>query len=188
MEKVIDVRSGEFPSLAENEDFALVFRGLAMGGAINASIIAGDYSSAGSLVDNGQAVVYGSNTDGRVVVSKSVSGSDSEADDIVVLDTGVSLLKPFELAGMGVGFEDGRNFTVVALLHGTASAAEENIPLLRNRVDQAEYADGKSWSEQISALEINTYGRLLVARLFHDSKNVNLLDPNGLPRLILHEP
>ena len=42
MEKVIDVRSGEFPSLAGNEDFALVFRGLAMGGAINASIIAGD--------------------------------------------------------------------------------------------------------------------------------------------------
>ena len=80
------------------------------------------------------------------------------------------LLRPYLAAAAGAARDDEGRFNVIALVHETEEAAEENADRLRVRVrDVIERNDSSrgpiSWSELISSVETVIDGNILIARL-----------------------
>lgn len=103
--------------------------------------------------------------------------SSTESERLMEFTMRAPLLAPSSVIATGVGGDLEGPFTVIALLHEDAEAAEENATRLPDRIRQVLREDGAPWADQVQSMEVEVSGRILFARL---------RPPSGQLRPILH--
>ncbi len=79
-------------------------------------------------------------------------------------------LKPYLALATGAGLDDKGYYLAVVLANTDEEAARENVTLLEQRINQAKIVGGRNagekWSKYIESMEIESRGRLTLARLY----------------------
>ena len=151
MEALIDAALGD-GSLASNEDYLLVARGL-------------------EELDSYTAFVT-DRTQGPEMAAAMLSAFGDDAQSAALRaawarDAGVPLLQPYDLVGFGVAYSDSGGFyTTLVLVHGSEGAARANGELLARRIATVtSVLTGTPWSLLIETVETEVDGRVLQATL-----------------------
>ena len=149
MEALIETSLGLRPSLLEVEEFRLLARAMSQLGA---------YTS--YLSDQIQ---------GLEEASADLSGEGATEEQVELLKAQLEsfpLLIPFQTFATGGGVDQEGPYMALALVHVTAESAEENMTLLRRRVNEApSVVTGQPWAELVDDLEVHAEGRVLSAKL-----------------------
>ena len=152
MKSLIGALRDESLSLAHFEEYRLLVAGMSQPGA---------YSM--FLTDNTfglEAMIEG--------YLKGPDATNEEAAKLRAELEGPGTLRPYQAFATGAGKDDDGPYMALGLVHADSGAAEENVDLLRRRIE-----DGSSsayhipWSDRIDvvSLEIRSEGRLLLAKL-----------------------
>ncbi len=99
--------------------------------------------------------------------SASLEGPTQEETERALAETG-PLLRPYEAYAIGACKDEDGAYVALALVHADDTSAEENVGLLRRRIEEgSSFLDNTPWSDYIDVdrLEINAEGRLLLAKL-----------------------
>ena len=80
-------------------------------------------------------------------------------------------LKPYLALATGVGIDEKGYYLAIVLLNPSDEVAQENTTLLEQRIGQAETtawgsAGGRRWADIIQGMDIESRGRLTLARLY----------------------
>jgi len=81
-------------------------------------------------------------------------------------------LKPYQALATGAGIDEKGYYLAIALLNPSEELARENATLLEQRINQSKIAmawysqSGDKWSDLIEGMEIESKGRLTLARLY----------------------
>ena len=79
---------------------------------------------------------------------------------------------PYQAFATGVGIDKDGYYLAIALLNPSEEVARENATLLEQRINQSKIAmawhsqSGDKWSDLIESMEIESKGRLTLARLY----------------------
>ncbi len=164
MEAIIDSKLNKAPSLADVEEWRLLADGMSRLGAYTMLL-----------------------TDGSGAYDKSVEGiytrwysdvvltqSEMEEQKRILAETGGPLLRPFDGYATGAGIDEDGHYLALALVHTNTASAEENVELLRRRIEEGGgyFSGPESWSSavDIDSSEIRSEGRMLLAKLSVDSE------------------
>ncbi|MBN4064426.1 hypothetical protein JYU04_01670 [Dehalococcoides mccartyi] len=93
---------------------------------------------------------------------------------------GIPLMLPMELVASSVGYDGERTFSGLAILHDTAASAEENVERLLARLEGVLPAQNltkptQTWAYLIDRVEIQTSGRILIAKLYFTNPGTHWL-------------
>ena len=109
------------------------------------------------------------------------------------------LLKPYQAYATGAGVNEKGYFLSIILLNPDSGTAEENVFLLKERLNNTEIIDpGIDWMELIDEVEIESEGRLVMARLygvvsefwadrFYNLENSGISNSGSFEPLLVHE-
>ncbi len=164
----IDVIQGTSPSLAELESYVSAVQWIASMGLISEITV----RNFGFTVEEALPGFWGQATEAEIV-------------------QGSPLLLPFEMAATGVGYDGERTFTGLVIVHENADLVETNVGILLERIRNVTPARGgpdyeRTWSYLLDRIEIQTPGRLMVARLyFTGSSGTRLMGISN--NLLVHE-
>ena len=173
MRRLIDTSVGRGDSLADVEDFRLLAAGL-------------DELNAYSGILTGQAQSF----DEALTVLLADSAFTQE--DVARLRARMEeelLLLPYDAFATGAGRDDRGQYMAVVLVHSSEGAAEENVELLRRRIEEAQSLwIGRPWSDFIEEMDIRSDGVVLLGKLWGE-RTVNLWLQFIFSRdpLLLHE-
>lgn len=147
MNEFIDLQSGEFSSLAESRKHLDAVRHLLSLGAMRDIIIRSSKMSLHELDSN----IF--NDD------RSYTENATEAP----------LLKPFEIAAEGVGYDGLRAFTGIVLGHSDRINAELNAELLVDRMWNVRRQNSvpEKWAELMERVEIKVEGSAVLVRIYY---------------------
>ena len=163
MRRLIDTSLGG-PSLAEIEEYRLVAQGMSDLGAYSAVLTNQTHSDDSVLTDFEE---YG----------------DDEATERIrrsLADSSL-LLRPYLVFGVGIGKDEAGLFMALALVHADVESAQQNVDLLRQRIDVSLRAISQSlagalrtreargvggrWADFVERTEVHAQGRVLLAKL-----------------------
>ena len=161
---LIDASLGVIPSLADNEDYALAVRWLtSLGSGVEAVI-----ENSGFSAEIVRQIGVGNARFGTSGATDYTAASVAEA-----VNKG-PLLLPFKFVASGAAFDGETGFTGLVLVHEDTASAKENIGRLISRIREGatdgrffnlEYTD-TPWTDLIRRIDVQAYGRFLVARLY----------------------
>ncbi|MCH8224836.1 MAG: hypothetical protein IIC97_03095 [Chloroflexi bacterium] len=158
MRRLIDTSVGRGDSLADVEDFRLLAAGL-------------DELNAYSGILTGQTQSF----DEALTVLLADSAFTQE--DVARLRARMEeelLLLPYDAFATGAGRDDRGQYMAVVLVHSSEGAAEENVELLRRRIEEAQSLwIGRPWSDFIEEMDIRSDGVVLLGKLWGE-RTVNL--------------
>ncbi len=152
MKSLIDALGDERPSLADFEEYRLLAAGMSQLGA---------YSML--LTDN----TFGLEASIEGYLKRPDATNDEAAKWRAAL-AGPGTLRPYQALATGAGKDVDGPYLAVALVHADSGPAEENVDLLRRRIEEgSSSANQKPWSGRIdvASLEIHAEERLLLAKL-----------------------
>lgn len=143
MEGFIETLSGSQPSLGDDDDYTGAVAWLTSLGIIRDMTLASSGLS----------------------IAEVVQGNPPLFNDVIE-DT--PLLKPFELAAVGEGFDGERAFTGIVIGHGDETTASENMSIFEERLRNGRLSSDSdhTWAEDVERLEIGVEGRFMVARIY----------------------
>ena len=148
MERLIDTGLGELPSLADNQDFRLLARGMTELGAYSAYMSDETQSLDATLAarrDTGESLR---------VFRESLEASP--------------LLRPYRAFATGAGKDEQGEYMALALVHDKEADAEDNVDLLRRRLNEtSSFRSRIPWSDVFDTvnMEVRADGRLVLARV-----------------------
>ena len=152
MKSLIDALRDERPSLADFEEYRLLAAGMSRLGAY--------------------AMLLSDNTFGLEAMVESYlewpDASNDQAAEWRVKWAGPGALRPYLAFAMGAGKDEDGPYMALALVHADSRPAEENVDLLRRRIEKGSSSIHQTpWSDQIdvASLEIQSEDRLLLAKL-----------------------
>jgi hypothetical protein len=173
MRNLIDTSLGRRDSLAEVEDFQLLAGGL---DELNA------YS--GFMTDKTQSL--------DETLTNLLAESAFTQEDVTSVRARLEeepLLKPYDVFATGAGRDERGQYMAVVLVHSSEGAAEENVELLRRRIEEAQsLLINQPWSDFFEGMDIRSDGVVLLGKLWGE-RTANLwlqLIFNRDP-LLLHE-
>lgn len=177
MEAYIDTAQDAHPSLMDDEDFALLARGLGGLDAVSAFVTDASFDYDDVAADN---------------IGNRSGGSDKPM--VLVTEelfeeiaTSGPLLRPFRLLASGSGHDGTMNYTALAIVHDDAEAAAENVERLVGRVQHARRLNADPWADRIEAIDVGAVGRLLLARLYQRGEPGSPIHPSGAQMLFISE-
>ena len=148
MEALIDAHSNAAGSLADAEEFVLLAQGLSQVRP-HSVLLSGETFFLDRLVE--MRLGAGATEDGRRELASAMSAPQA--------------LRPYEAYAMGSGLDENGNYAALVLAHSESEYAEENVEILRRRIEEGTSSAEQPWSEQVESAEISAEGRLLLARL-----------------------
>jgi len=158
MKEMIDSYEDNVKSLADNEDYKL------LAGALEELDTATAFFSAES-----QSRSYVSEIYQQIIEDP----DNNERRQVLVEEIKRELrLKPYQAFATGVGIDKDGYYLAIALLNPSEEVARENATLLEQRINQSKIAmawhsqSGDKWSDLIESMEIESKGRLTLARLY----------------------
>ena len=152
MKSLIGALRDEGPSLADFEEYRLLAAGMSRLGA---------YS-----------MLLSDNTFGLEAMVESylerpkAAGEDAAKGRATFVGPGT--LRPYQAFSTGAGRDEDGPYMALALVHADSGPAEENVELLRRRIEEGSSSrTQKPWSDRIDVanLEVRSEGRLLLAKL-----------------------
>ena len=153
MEALIDARRGDRSSLAGVDDFRVLAAGL---DELNA------YS--GLLSDNTQ------NLSEFLVDKLGGVGSTVTQEELSRLRDKLKsepLLRPYDAFATGAGRDNRGQYMVVVLVHSSDRAAQRNVELLRQRIEETQSLwINQPWSDFFEEMEIRAEGSVLLGKLY----------------------
>ena len=151
MKALIDVHLKEGPSLADVEEFRLMAGGMSRLRAY--TMLLSDGVEAWDLNVPPKVIVGGKVYQGHINEQLAESGPR---------------LRPYNAYATGAGKDEEGSYMALVLIHADDASAEENVGLLRKRIEEGSSIFGDyPWSDviEVDRLEINADGRLLLAKL-----------------------
>ena len=152
MKALIDALRDEGPSLADFEEYRLLAAGMSRLGA---------YS-----------MLLSDNTFGLEAMVESYlerpKAAGEDAAKVRATFAGPGTLRPYQAFATGAGRDEDGPYMALALVHADSGPAEENVELLRRRIEEGSSSrTQKPWSDRIDVanLEVRSEGRLLLAKL-----------------------
>ena len=92
--------------------------------------------------------------------------SEEEAKQIRAQLAATPLLRPYLVFATGEGIDRDGPYMALALVHGSAEIAEENVNLLLRRINEASsILTRQPWSEMVDKAAVRAEGRVLLAKL-----------------------
>ncbi len=77
------------------------------------------------------------------------------------------MLKPYGSFATGAGRDDRGQYMVVVLVHSSERAAQQNVELLRRRIEEAQSLwTNEPWSDFFEEMEIRAEGEVLLGKLW----------------------
>ena len=93
--------------------------------------------------------------------------SPEEADEL----RNSPILEPYRAISTAIGIDERGHFLGIVLAHSDDNAAEENVKLLRSRLEQtSSLFSSEMWGDLIETAEIESQGKLTLARLYGISR------------------
>ena len=152
MKALIDASRGRHPSLANVEEFRLLAVGLSELAPI--AMLLGDIDH--GVKDRGQAM-------------DAFLPLEATQEDLKRLESALEkmvLLRRYQAAATGIGWDTHGPYMVMVLAHSDSESAEENVGLLRQRIETGySYRLQRPWAEMVDTMEISAEGSVLIARL-----------------------
>ena len=146
MGALIETSSHRRTSLLAVEEFKLLAKAMSQLGAY-ASLLTDQTISVESIVT-------------------AVLGQQEVVEQLRARLTASSALRPYVAFATGEGIDQGGVYMALALVHADTEAAKENVALLRQRINEtSSLLTGQPWIELIDHIEINSDGRVLLAKL-----------------------
>ena len=79
-------------------------------------------------------------------------------------------LKPYQALATGAGYDENGFYLAIVLLNPSDEVARENVALLEQRISEARQTlgehRGQQWLDVIEGMEIESKGRLTLARIY----------------------
>ena len=93
--------------------------------------------------------------------------SEEDANQIRAQLAATPVLRQYLVFATGEGIDQDGPYMAIALVHGSAEAAEENVNLLLRRINEASslVRRGMRWSEMVDKAAVRAEGRVLLAKL-----------------------
>ena len=155
MKEMIDSYEDNIESLADNEDYKLLAAALEEFDTVNAFFSVGSQS---------QSRFKEMNKEQLEQLSTEIKERFLEEIDRDVR------LKPYQALAAGAGIDGKGYYLAIALVNTNEEVARENATLLEQRINQAKIVWGsqsdRKWSDFIESMEIESKGRLTLARLY----------------------
>lgn len=191
IETLIDVQTGQRPSLWDDPSIAAAGRVLESLGVYRAVVSAADFSEAGLLDHLARRCVgekgYGSSDFAEYAqCPMSPAGSEAAAGETVGIDVvgTAPLLKPFNAAAFGLvpRRDPDTTQTIIVLVHGDETSARQNSDLLLKRLAQTSLSDGSLlYAARVQKVELHIDRAVLTARLTLGPKSgMDYLTPGAL--------
>ena len=176
MKALIDAHLNEAPSLADVEEIRLLAGGMSK-------------LRAYTMFLSDKVQLWGLSELAKRSLQEDAPQADIEAMEQKLVESG-PLLRPYDAYGVGAAKDEDGAYTALVLVHADDASAEENVGLLRRRIEE-----GSSvwyvitWSDfiDVDTLEIKAEGRLLLARLRGDLAAISLAWVYQHDFLIFHE-
>ncbi|MBA7558702.1 hypothetical protein ES708_00309 [subsurface metagenome] len=157
IKEMIDSYEGNIPSLADNEDYWL------LAGALEELDTVTAFFSAESQSQSHIKEVY----------KGMLEEPSNERQQLFTEEVERQVrLKPYQALATGAGIDEKGYYLAIALLNPSEELARENATLLEQRINQSKIAmawhsqSGDKWSDLIESMEIESKGRLTLARLY----------------------
>jgi hypothetical protein len=97
-------------------------------------------------------------------------------------------MKKFLTFAVGAGTDEKGRYTVIVIYHENSGDAQENVGLLKQRLESNIVAGfDKPWSEILTGTAIQTAGNILIAKLYSDSGGLWAGLIYGQDGLLYHE-
>jgi len=158
MKKMIDSYTNNIESLADNENYKLLAGGLEELDTVTALFSA-----------ESQSMSYISKIYQQIIEEP----GDNEARQLFVEEIKREpRLKPYQALATGAGIDEKGYYLAIAFLNPSEELARENATLLEQRINQSKIAmalhsqSGDKWSDLIESMEVESKGRLTLARLY----------------------
>jgi len=158
MKEMIDSYEDNVKSLADNEDYKLLAGALEELDTVTALFSAESQSRSYVSEIYQQIIEDPGNNERRQVLVEEIKRE--------------LRLKPYQAFATGVGIDKDGYYLAIALLNPSEEVARENATLLEQRINQSKIAmawhsqSGDKWSDLIESMEIESKGRLTLARLY----------------------
>ena len=158
MKEMIDSYEDNVKSLADNEDYKLLAGALEELDTVTALFSAESQSRSYVSEIYQQIIEDPDNNERRQVLVEEIKRE--------------LRLKPYQAFATGVGIDKDGYYLAIALLNPSEEVARENATLLEQRINQSKIAmawhsqSGDKWSDLIESMEIESKGRLTLARLY----------------------
>jgi len=157
MKEMIDSYEDNIESLADNEDYKLLAEALEELDTVTACFSA-----------ESQSLSYISE-----IYQQIIEDPSNEIQQLFVGEIKREVrLKPYQAFATGAGIDDEGYYLAIVLLNPNEEVAQENATLLEQRINQSKVAmawhsqSGDKWSDLIESMEIESRGRLTLARLY----------------------
>jgi len=158
MKEMVDSYEDKIESLADNEDYKL------LAGALEELDTVTAFFSAES-----QSVSYITEIYQQIIEEP----GDNERRQLFVEEIKREVrLKPYQAFATGAGIDEKGYYLATVLLNPNEEVAQENATLLEQRINQSKIAmawhsqSGDKWSDLIESMEIESKGRLTLAKLY----------------------
>ena len=174
MKSLIDALRDERPSLADFEEYRILVAGMSQLGAYSMFLTDNTFGLEASI-------------EGYL---KRPDATNEQAAQWRVEWEGPGTLRPYQAYGTGAGKDEVGPYTALALVHANGGPAEENVELLRRRIEEGSSSAYEiPWSDQIdvASLEIRSEGRLLLAKLRGPISKNSMAWVNSQGNFIVHD-
>ncbi|MBA7702795.1 hypothetical protein ES703_111569 [subsurface metagenome] len=154
LEMMVDCHEGRLVSLATIEEFQLLAQGLTELGTYTAF-----------FRTDPQALEVVSQTLSELFTAE---GKTQEEIQRILMELEDSpLLEPYQAFATGIGVDDQGYFLGIVLVHADPETARENVQLLEQRLQESSSLwTGEAWIDRIETMEIESQGRLTLAKLY----------------------
>ena len=152
MKSLIDAHGDDTPTLADSEEFRLLAAGMSQLGAYTMLLSDSTFGLEASMEN----------------YLTWPNATKEQAAKWKVAWAGPGTLRPYLAFAMGTGKDEDGPYMTLALVHADSGSAEENVDLLRRRIEEGNSSASEFlWSDRIdvASLEIRSEGRLLLAKL-----------------------
>ena len=174
MKALIDASQGRRATLADVEDFRLLAKGMTDLEAY--ATVLSDWTPGFGNIETWMFGEIGSQ-------------NLMTAEIKVVGDLSMTpLLRPYISFASGQGKYERGPYMALTLVHSDATSAEENVALLRRRIEETgSFWRGDLWIDMVDSMEITAEGRVLSAKLWGDIAVVWIRWIDERDPLLLHE-
>ena len=154
MKALIDASQGQFATLADVEEFRLLAKGMADLEAY-ATVLSDLTPGFGNIL----TWIFGDTGQQKL--------TPAEIEAVTVDVSMTPLLRPYVSFASGQGKDERGPYMALTLVHSDATSAEENVALLRRRIEETRSIwRGDLWIDMVDSMEITAEGRVLSAKLW----------------------